>query len=145
MPRDVFTQLNRCRYCNRPGVVVWDTDLSTCREEVCMSLGFARVRGRPQGGPERWLAHALLDALDAVEYAIGRDEQLDVVGAAEAQRMRDRERQQTAWLLSDLRALERRYPTPVTRTEPERIPRPNPRYRRFVGRGRSVPLRHLAA
>lgn len=149
MPRDVFIQLNRCHYCNRPGVVVWDTDLCTCTEEMCKTLAFAEVRRRHRDGqgplPEERLANALLDALGTLEYTIGRDEELDVVGANDAQRMRDRERQETAWLLSDLRRLERRYPAPAKRSEPERAPRPNPRFRRFVTRGRTRPLAHIAA
>lgn len=149
MPRDVFIQLNRCHYCNRPGVVVWDTDLRTCGEEMCKTLAYAEVRRRNRDGheplPEERLAKALLDALDTLDYTIGRDEQLEVVGAKDAQRIRDRERQETAWLLSELRGLARRYPAPAKRTEPRRAPRTNPRFRRFVDRGRTLPLRHVAA
>lgn len=149
VPRDVFTRLDRCRYCNRAAVIAWDTDLRTCNEEICKTLAFAQVRRwHPDEGvplPETQLAHALLAALDTLDYTIGRDEQLEVVGKTDAQRMRDRERQETAWLLSDLRNLSRRYPAPARPREPRRIPRSNPRFRRFVRRGRTVPLRHVAA
>ncbi len=46
MPRDVFITLHRCRYCDRPGSVVWDGDLVTCGREVCESLAYAELQRR---------------------------------------------------------------------------------------------------
>ncbi len=46
MPRDVFTTLHRCRYCDRPGSVVWDSDVVTCGHEICEALAYAEVRRR---------------------------------------------------------------------------------------------------
>jgi hypothetical protein len=145
MPRDVFIQLNRCHYCNRPGFVVWDVDLFTCDREVCKSLAFAEVRrrhrdGRLQAPPEKRLAQALLTSLDTLDYAIRRDESAELLEPAEAGRLRDRERRQTALLLSEIRELARRYPPPATAPEPAET-RPDPRHRRFVRPGRTTPLR----
>lgn len=146
MARDVFIKLDRCRYCNRPGFVVWDVDLFTCGREVCKSLAFAEVRRRHHDGlrplPEKQLAKALLAALDTFEHALDLDERAEVVKEPEADRIRGRERQQTAHLLSELHELERRYPAPQPE-QAERTPAApsNPRYRRFVSRGRTVPLR----
>lgn len=149
MARDISIRLNRCQYCNRPGFVVWDADLFTCGREVCKSLAFAEVRRRHRDGeaplPEKRLAAALLAGLDTFDYALHEDESAGVVAHAEAERLSNRERQETAWLLSELRALERRYPNPPKRVKLKSAPRPNPRFRRFVRRGRTVPLRHIAA
>jgi hypothetical protein len=150
MARDISIRLNRCQYCNRPGFVVWDVDLFTCGREVCKSLAFAEVRRRHREGraplPEKRLAAALLAALDTFDYALREDEHGDVLTRPEAERIRNRERQETAWLLSELRELERRYPNPPKQAEqkPTEL-RPNPRVRRFVRRGHTVPLRPIAA
>lgn len=149
MPRDIFSKLNRCRYCDRPGFVVWDVDLSTCGREVCKSLAFAEVRRRHRDGtldlPEKRLARALLAGYDTFDYALRLDQRSDVLPDKEAEQIRARERQETAWLLSELHELERRYPQPPKPSEYEAAPRPNPRYRRFVRRGRTVPLHRVAA
>jgi hypothetical protein len=148
MARDSFIRLNSCQYCDRPGFVVWDTDLFTCGREVCKSLAFADVRRRHRNGaaplPERRLAAALLAALDTFDYALHEDERADAISSQEADRLRSHERQETAWLLSELRELERRYPNPPKRAV-EKLERPNPRFRRFVRRGQTAPLRHVAA
>jgi hypothetical protein len=146
MARDIFIKLDRCQYCNRTGFVVWDTDLFTCGREVCKSLAFAEVRRRHRDGlrplPEKQLAKALLVALDTFEHALELDERAEVVKETEADRIRGRERQQTAHLLSELHELERRYPAPPEPAERAPAPPPpNPRYRRFVSRGRTVALR----
>jgi hypothetical protein len=145
MPRDIFIRLNRCHYCNRPGFVVWDVDLFSCDREVCKSLAFAEVRRRHHDGqhaapPEKRLAEALLSSLDTLDYALRRDESAKLLEPAEAALLRDRERRKTALLLSELRELSRRYPPPVEVPEPVAA-RPDPRHRRFVRPGRTVPLR----
>jgi len=150
MARDSFIRLNSCQYCDRPGFVVWDTDLFTCGREVCKSLAFAEVRRRHRNGaaplPEKRLAAALLAALDTFDYALHEDERADAISSQEADRLRSHERQETAWLLSELRELERRYPNPPKRTERKSVSqRPNPRFQRFVRPGRTVPLRPIAA
>lgn len=144
--RDLFIKLNRCYYCDRPGVVVWDVDLLTCGREVCKSLAFAEVRKRHRDGqidlPEKRLARALLEGFDTFDYALRLDERADVVPDTEAERIRSREREETAHLLSEIHELERRYPAPPARPEePVAAPPPTPRYRRFVRRGLTVPLR----
>ena len=148
MPRDIFSKLNRCHYCDRPGFVVWDVDLSTCGREVCEALAFAEVRKRHRDGvlnlPEKRLARALLAGYDTFDYALRLDQRADVVPDKEAEKIRARERQETAWLLSELHELARRYPAPPTRLVEAEPVRANPRYRRFVRRGRTVPL-HTAA
>jgi hypothetical protein len=148
MARDIFTRFNQCRYCGRTGAVAWDSDLFTCGREVCKSLAFAEVRRRHRGGaaplPEKRLAAALLGALDTFDRALREDEGADAISGPEADRLRNRERQETAWLLSELRELERRYPNAPKRADPV-PPRPNPRFRRFVRRGRTRPLRSIAA
>src|ERR1017187_3920471 len=92
MARDIFIRLDRCHYCNRPGFVVWDTDLFTCGREVCKSLAFAEVRHRHHDGlralPEKQLAKALLTALDTFEHALELDERGEVLKAADADRIR---------------------------------------------------------
>jgi len=146
--RDVFIKLDRCSYCNRPGFVVWDTDLFTCGREVCKSLAFAEVRRRhheTRQAPEQRLARALLAAFDTFDYALRLDEESEIVGVHEGDALRGRERERTAQLLSELRELARRYPPPAGDAIPiEPTPPPSPRYRRFVGRGRTVPLRRTA-
>jgi hypothetical protein len=149
MARDVFYRLHRCQYCNRPGFVVWDVDLCTCDRDVCKALGFAEVRRRHRDGvrdapPERRLASALLLALDTVDYALRRDEGAELLEEPEASSLREGERRQTARLLSEIRQLCDRYPPPAPAAAPA-LPRPNPRHRRFVSRGRSVPLRRERA
>jgi hypothetical protein len=145
MARDVFIRLNRCHYCNRPGFVVWDVDLFSCDHEVCKSLGFAEVRRRHRDArrpppPESRLAQALLTSLDTLDYAIRRDESAELLEPTEARRLRDDERRRTALLLSEIRELARRYP-PLERTREPEPPSPDPRHRRFVLGGRTVPLR----
>jgi hypothetical protein len=145
--RDVSIRLDRCQYCNRPGFVVWDADLFTCGREVCKSLAFAEVRRRHHDGsqraPEQKLARALLSAFDTFAYAVRLDEKGEVVTAKEADTIRSREREKTAQLLAELHSLERRYPPPPAGAgEPEPVQPPSPRYRRFVSRGRTVPLRN---
>ena len=150
MARDIFIKLDRCQYCNRAGFVVWDIDLFTCGREVCKALAFAEVRRRHHDGlrplPEKQLAKALLIALDTFEHALELDERAEVVNEKEADRIRGRERQQTAHLLSELHELERRYPAPPPAAA-EQAPAPpplSPRYRRFVSRGRTVALKRDA-
>lgn len=145
MARDIFIRLNRCHYCNRPGFVPWDVDLFTCDREVCKSLAFAEVRRRHGNGlheppPEQRLAHALLASLDTLDYVLRRDVGAELLEPSEAARMRYGDRRETALLLSELRELARRYPPPEQEmSEPVPAP-PDPRYRRFVRRGRTVPL-----
>jgi hypothetical protein len=144
--RDVSIRLDRCQYCNRPGFVVWDDDLFTCGREVCKSLAFAEVRRRHHDGaarraPEEKLARALLDAFDTFAYAVRLDEQSEALTSKDADVMRNREREKTAHLLAELNKLARRYPPPAEAAEPEPVQPPSPRYRRFVSRGRTVPLR----
>ncbi len=146
MPRDIFIKLNQCHYCNRGGVVVWDVDLFTCGREVCKALAFAEVRRRHRDGvldlPEKRLARAVLAGFDTFDYALHLDERADVVPDKQAEKIRARERQETARLLSTLYELERRYPAPPLRpAEDESAPMPTPRFRRFVRRGVTVPLR----
>ncbi len=145
MARDVFIKLDRCSYCNRPGFVVWDTDLFTCGREVCKSLAFAEIRRRHHDTrqvPEKRLARALLAAFDTFDYALRLDEESEVVSTREGDALRSRERERTAHLLSELRELARRYPPSA---EADALPEPpppppSPRYRRFVSRGRTLPL-----
>jgi hypothetical protein len=143
--RDVFIKLDRCHYCNRPGFIAWDIDLFTCGREVCKSLAFAEVRHRHHDVrqvPEKRLARALLTAFDTFDYALRLDEESEVVNVREGDALRNRERERTAHLLSELRELSRKYPPPADGGEPsEPEPPPSPRYRRFVSRGRTVPLR----
>jgi hypothetical protein len=146
MARDIFIKLDRCHYCNRPGFVVWDTDLFTCGREVCKSLAFAEVRHRHHDArqvPEKRLARALLAAFDTFDYALRLDEESEVVSPREGDALRSHERQRTAHLLSELRELARRYPpsAEVDALPEPPPPPPSPRYRRFVSRGRTVPLR----
>jgi hypothetical protein len=148
VPRDIFIRLDRCNYCNRPGFVHWDVDLFTCGREVCKSLAFAELRRRQRDGalelPEKRLARSLIMAFDTFDHALRLDEDAEAVAQPEAERIRSRERQETANLLSELRELGRRYPVaPETGRMPSPPP-PNPRYRRFVRRGRTAPLRHAA-
>jgi hypothetical protein len=150
MARDVFIRLDRCSYCNRPGFVVWDADLFTCGREVCKALAFAEVRRRhhdTRQAPEKRLARALLAAFDTFDYALRLDEESEVVGAREGNALRSRERERTAHLLAELRELARRYPPPAEVDAPRGpdTPPPSPRYRRFVGRGRTVPLARTPA
>src|SRR5579864_1175027 len=145
MARDVFIRLNRCRYCDRPGVVVWDVDLFTCKHEVCKSLAFAEVRRRHRDGvldlPEKRLARAVLAGFDTFDYALRLDRHADVVTDAEGDKIRERERQDTVRLLSEIRALGRRYPAHPNPVESDQALPPNPRFRRFVHPGLTVPLR----
>ena len=144
MARDVFIRQNRCSYCNRTGVVVWDSDLFTCSSELCKTLAFAEVRRRHRSAghiaPEKQLARALLTSLDTLEYALRRDEKAGLLDANALAKIRSRERQETASLLSNLRDLERRYPEPDTAQPAVPQSRPDPRHRRFIRRGRTVPL-----
>ena len=146
MARDLFIKLNQCRYCDRTGVVVWDVDLITCEHEVCKELAFAEVRRRHRDGvydlPEKRLGRALLAGYDTFNYALHLDEHASLFRETEATKIRERERRETARLLSEIHALERRYPAPPVRSvEPPDRGLPSPRYRRFVRRGLTVPLR----
>jgi hypothetical protein len=81
---------------------------------------FAAVAGdvhRPP--PEQRLARALLAGYDTLARAIELDRTAELLGENEAERMRDEERTQTAWLLSEVRTLARRYPP-----RPQRLHRP---------------------
>ncbi len=145
MARDSFIRLDRCRYCGRPGFIVWDSDLFTCGREVCESLAFAEIRRRHHEGayraPEERLARALLASFDTFDHALQLDVDGDVLPRKEAAGIRERERAETARLLSELHGLSRRYPPPAATTpEPTREPTVSPRYRRVVSRGRTVPL-----
>jgi len=120
MARDIFIKLNRCHYCGQPGFTVWDVDLFSCGREVCEALAFAEVKRRHKNGggpaPEKQLAKALLSALDTLEYELRLDKGAELVEPSEARRIDEREREQTAHLLSEIHELERRYPAPkVTR------------------------------
>jgi hypothetical protein len=123
--RDVFIRLDRCQYCNRPGFLMWDTDLFTCGREICQTLAFTEVRRRHRIGhrpvPEKDLARALLEAFDTFDRALGLDECAEVVSAKEAAAIRERERSGTAHVLAEVKALARRYPRPA------RSPLPRPR------------------
>jgi hypothetical protein len=146
MARDISIRLHRCQYCSRPGFHTWDVDLFTCGSELCQSLAFAEVRRRHRHGewaapPEKRLARALLSAYDTEDYALRRDTGAELLDESEARRLRERERTETALLLSELRELARRYPAPKAEPRPARRRRSNPRYRRFVAPGRSAPLR----
>jgi len=149
MARDISIRLNRCQYCNRPGFVHWDVDVFTCGREVCKALAFAEVRRRHREGvldlPEKRLARALLTGFDTFDYALRLDQRADVVPDREAETIRERERQATARLLAEINALARRYPAPPRPVEDGRVPRAEPRLRRFVRRGVTVPLRAAAA
>lgn len=114
MARDILTRLNRCYYCGRPGVTTWDTDLLTCRSDVCESLAYAEVRRRHRNGgspqPEKLLARALLGSLDRLEHELVLDRDADLLEDEEIRRIDEYEREQTAHVLSELHELERRYP-----------------------------------
>jgi hypothetical protein len=61
MARDIFTEFHCCRYCDRPGIIVWDVDVYACGHEMCKTLAFAEVRRRHPygGGPvkrRRWVS-----------------------------------------------------------------------------------------
>jgi len=60
--------------------------------------------------PERGLARAILAAHATLAYAIERDRAACLFSDAEARRMHDEERRQSAALLSCVRKLARRYP-----------------------------------
>jgi selenocysteine lyase/cysteine desulfurase len=119
--RDIFIGLNQCTYCRRPGVVFWDEDLLTCEEELCKSLAYAEIRRRSRDGrgpvPEKRLARAVLRGYDTLAHAIALDQAAELLGEEEAQRMREEEREQTAWLLAELGSLARRYPPPARRLD----------------------------
>ncbi len=120
MARDIFIKLNRCHYCGRPASTVWDVDLFSCGREGCEALAFAEAKRRQRSGrepaPEKKLATALLSALDTLEYELRLDKDAELVEPREARSIDEREREQTAHLLSELRQLERNHPAPkVTR------------------------------
>jgi hypothetical protein len=46
VPRDLFSRLDRCRYCERQATIVWSDDVRTCAHELCKSLAFAELRRR---------------------------------------------------------------------------------------------------
>ncbi|HZC30315.1 MAG TPA: hypothetical protein VE261_02280, partial [Gaiellaceae bacterium] len=116
---------------------------------VCKSLAFGELRRRHKEIdpllPEKRLERALLNAFDTVDYTIGLDEKAGALAEGDATTMRNRERQETAWLLAELRELERRYPNPPRMPKQRRRLRINPRFRRFVTRGRTIPLQRMAA
>jgi hypothetical protein len=121
--RDISIKLDRCRYCSRPGFVVWDTDVFTCGREVCKALAFAEVRRRNRDRtelPEKRLARALLAAFDTFDYAVRLDEHDELLTEREAAAIRTRERERTAHLLAQLRDLSRRYPPLPGETSPSR-------------------------
>jgi hypothetical protein len=71
MPQDIFIALNRCRFCGRPGVVVWDRDLFSCRHEVCESLAFAEAARRNRNGsatPGRRFATTIRSSFDQLVH-----------------------------------------------------------------------------
>jgi hypothetical protein len=140
MARDVFIRLNRCQYCNRPGFVMWDAELFTCDREICKTLAFAELHRRSRSGlaPEVKLARALLRAFDTFEATVHRDVAGELFDDHFAARLVDRERRETARLISQVRAMARRYPAAPVAAEPRK---PTPRFRRVVRRGRTVPLR----
>lgn len=126
MARDIFIALDRCHYCGRPGFVAWDVDLFTCGRETCESLAFAEVQHRNRHGgelPEKKLAKALLASLGTFERELRLDRDAGVIEDAEARRIGEREREETAHVLSDLRELARRHPPPRA---PRRRPRAAP-------------------
>jgi hypothetical protein len=123
MARDIFLRLDRCQYCGRPGFIVWDADLFTCGREVCESLAFAEVRRRhhgPERAPEDRLSRALLASFDTFAHALRRDVEGEVLSAKEAAVIHEQERAGTARILSEVRALARRYPPPA---RPPTLPR----------------------
>jgi len=109
MARDVFIRLNRCQYCNRPGFVMWDADLFTCDREICKTLAFAELHRRSRSGlaPEVKLARALLRAFDTFEATVHRDVAGELFDDHFAARLVDRERRETARLISQVRAMAR--------------------------------------
>jgi hypothetical protein len=113
---DIFTRLNRCYYCGRPGIVVWDVDLFSCGHEACESLAFAEVERRHRNGggtlPEKRLATALLTALATFERELRLDLEAELIDEAEAKCLDAAERMGTAHVLAELHELERRYPPP---------------------------------
>jgi len=44
--KDIFLEQDRCTYCGRPARIAWDSDLVSCRNEVCQTLASAQVRQR---------------------------------------------------------------------------------------------------
>lgn len=117
MARDAFIRLDRCRYCGRPGFVVWDDDLFTCGREICEAQAFAELRRRHRHHdgervPEKKLARALLAAFDTFDHALTLDEQGEVLSPKEAAAIRERERAGTVHVLAEVRRLARRYPPP---------------------------------
>ena len=136
MARDIFIRLDRCQYCGRPGFVVWDADLFTCGHEVCESLAFAEVRRRhhgPERAPEERLARALLASFDTFAHALRRDVEGEVLSAKEAAVIHEQERAATVRILSEMRALARRYPPPAV------LPPTLPRRRTARGGPASAP------
>ena len=63
---------------------------------------------RKEALPEQRLEAALLTAFDHFDEALRLDERAKVLAAVEAERIRRRERNETAHVLSELRKLERR-------------------------------------
>lgn len=119
MARDIFFRINQCTYCRRPGVVFWDEDLLSCEEELCKSLAYAEMRKRNREGrgpaPEKRLARAVLTGYDTLARAIDLDRAAELLGEKEALRIREEERERTAWLLSEVRSLARHHPPPARR------------------------------
>jgi len=60
--------------------------------------------------PERGLARAVLAAYATLAHVIERDRAACLLSDAEARRMQDEERRESAALISGLRKLARRYP-----------------------------------
>lgn len=123
MARDIFIKLNRCHFCGRPGFIPWDSDLFSCGHEVCESLAFAEVRrrhGKVSDLPEKKLARALLSALETFENELRLDHDAELIDDDEAHAIDEYEREQTAHVLAELHALERRYPPPPSTPRPRR-------------------------
>jgi len=130
---DLFSALNRCRYCDRTAVVVWAPDVRTCRREACAGLGFSEVRRRARAraahDPAAALAAALLDALRTFEVALDADVDAELLTRAEADATTSDERRRTALTLTEVHRVA---PPPVA---------PPPRARRFRSSRRVRPPR----
>jgi len=123
MARDSFAALDRCYYCGRRGVHVWDVDLYSCSNEVCESLAFAEVRRRNRYStelPEKRLARALLRSLTTFERELRLDVEAELMTRDEARRIDETEREATARVLTELHELERRHPARTRAFRPAR-------------------------
>lgn len=68
MARDIYTQLDRCSYCGRPGFTCWDVDLVSCSQEVCQALAYGEVRRRATAGTGH--RHAEARRIDLREHEL---------------------------------------------------------------------------